>query len=586
MVGLIRSRLYESPEIDALGLDSLRSSAGDVIDATAAKAWDENPTVLLDRALRRSKHDETYTNEFGIEVPNEFYEPSPTLSADEANARFGITDKAGKVHLKWDSPVKEGLARELHDLKRTELLREDTLNRSPGGFGLGVAQFGVGLAVTAIDPINVASAFVPVVGPAKYAALIGKAASPLAKFGIRAGVGAAEGAVGAALVESIVYPLAQSEQRDYDAVDSLMNIGFGVTLGGGLRSFGGLLGDRIFKQVQNISPETHVAAMRSGIAQIVDGRPVDIEAVYRASLLESTYLTSRRADVPPHVFGVADPIDRSFKPTADLKYALVDTVNVDPVVRIGLGTKRDGAVPVHSTREAAEKAAAKIARKDGVQTDVVETSEGFVVRQTIEAQPVRRPDGSVLAFESERAANKFVDRTPAARGRDLAVVPYRADGKPAFAVIENATEAEIRSISARPDAVDFGRGPDNSAGNSLEHSRLLQDQLKARAASSLDRVIKEQMDQIRGVAPEFQQAIANVKARVAAAPSTRTDAESLPVLERELADLENDIANLLKVGDISEAEAKHIAEADLDIEAAQKAARQYELVAACILGNP
>lgn len=586
MVGLIRQRIYDAPEVDALGVDSFTESSGEVLAATAGATFNTNPATLLYRwGEREGRYNEPFIyDEMGNEQPSPLYVPTPMLSAEEANDRYGIGDQ-----LKWDQPVREGIAQELHKLKREELRRMDILSRSPGGFGLGVAQFGVGLAVSALDPINVASAFVPVVGPARYGAMLAKASGAGGRFAVRAGVGATEGALGAALVEPLVYGLAQSEQQEYDALDSLMNVGMGIGLGGGLRSIGGVFADRItgqFRKIVNTIPnETHVGAMNSTIAQIVEGRPVDVEAVFRASLLESTHLTSRRTDIPKHVFGYADPIDPTFKP-APMAYNLVDTIDVDPVVRIGLGTKRDGSVPVHPTREAAEKAAAKISRKDGVDTDVIETADGFVVRSVAEAKPVRNPDGTVLTFPNERAAQKFIDRTPSAQGRALDIVPHRADGKASFAIVENANDAELNAIKARPDAVDWSRGPDYSAAGALERDAYLQGQLKDRATASLDRAVKAQVDSMTGIDPEYRQAVANVNARVVAARAIASDSDAIAVLDRELAELEADVNNLVEVGDADPELVAIYKAADDDIASAVRTARQLELTAACIVGNP
>jgi hypothetical protein len=45
--------------------------------------------------------------------------------------------------------------------------------------------------------------------------------------------GVAEGAVGATLLEPIVYGVAQRLQSDYDIYDSFMNVAFGSVLGWG-----------------------------------------------------------------------------------------------------------------------------------------------------------------------------------------------------------------------------------------------------------------------------------------------------------------------------------------------------------------
>ena len=68
-----------------------------------------------------------------------------------------------------DEGIKEGLANLLAERHDERLDFQVTLRRSRGGFGLGAAQFGVALAGSVLDPLNVASAFIPTVGLARGA---------------------------------------------------------------------------------------------------------------------------------------------------------------------------------------------------------------------------------------------------------------------------------------------------------------------------------------------------------------------------------------------------------------------------------
>jgi hypothetical protein len=100
------------------------------------------------------------------------------------------------------------------------------------------------LATNIIDPVNVASAFIPVVGEARGSAMLAKSA--VGSFGravTRAGIGAAEGAVGAAMVEPLIYAGRTELQDDYHMSDSLLNIAFGGALGGGLHVTAGHIAD-------------------------------------------------------------------------------------------------------------------------------------------------------------------------------------------------------------------------------------------------------------------------------------------------------------------------------------------------------
>ena len=119
------------------------------------------------------------------------------------------------------------------------LFFEDIINRGPQGVGVGLAKFGVGLGVSMLDPINVASAFIPVFGQARFASLVARQGFVRA----RAVRGAVEGAVGAALVEPFIGYAASEIQADYGLADSFLNVTFGSIMGGGLHVGGGKLKD-------------------------------------------------------------------------------------------------------------------------------------------------------------------------------------------------------------------------------------------------------------------------------------------------------------------------------------------------------
>lgn len=140
-----------------------------------------------------------------------------------------------------------------------------TLNRSRGGFGLGAAQFGTMLAGSVLDPLNVASAFIPAVGQARMATM----AARFGKSGSRLMAGAIDGAVGAVVVEPLVIGQAYLEQdADYGLMDSFLNVTFGSILGGGLHVGFGKISDRIEKSA--VSQE----ALARAVAQAVTDQPV------------------------------------------------------------------------------------------------------------------------------------------------------------------------------------------------------------------------------------------------------------------------------------------------------------------------
>src|SRR5690349_17566718 len=88
--------------------------------------------------------------------------------------------------------------------KQAEQRRQEILSRSEGSGSSAAGRFAITLAANFLDPISVGTAFVPVMAPSKYAALVAKAGSAAGRAGVRAGVGALEGVAGAALVEPFI----------------------------------------------------------------------------------------------------------------------------------------------------------------------------------------------------------------------------------------------------------------------------------------------------------------------------------------------------------------------------------------------
>ena len=164
-----------------------------------------------------------------------------------------------------ENGITEGLANLLSERHDRRENFKFTLNRSRGGFGLGAAQFGTMLAGSLLDPLNVASAFIPAVGQARMATM----AARFGKTGSRLMAGAIDGAVGATVLEPLVIGQAYLEQdADYGLMDSFLNVTFGSVLGGGLHVGFGKISDRI--EASRVSDE----ALARSVAQAVTDQPV------------------------------------------------------------------------------------------------------------------------------------------------------------------------------------------------------------------------------------------------------------------------------------------------------------------------
>ena len=284
-------------------LENIEAPYSDVLGASMSDALINSPTSALFRMLELDRASDPKPPPTSIPLETEIGAPPgpgvvpPLVPADEARTRLkqeGL-EKDLKVP---DIGIRSAALDILITRKLEEKRRRDVLSRGPSGVLPTVGTFSAGVVASMFDPLNVASAFVPVVGPTRYAAMVARAGS---RVGVRAGVGAVEGAAGAALVEPIVLAAASQEQADYDITDSLLNMAFGTVLGGGLHVGVGAAADAVarrrgWQQAQATDPlpqiletvpqETREAALRTGVAQAMSGRQVDIEPIVQPVLSE------------------------------------------------------------------------------------------------------------------------------------------------------------------------------------------------------------------------------------------------------------------------------------------------------------
>lgn len=280
MTGFIFSPTPENQTLRRFGHDLLPSTFGETLRAT----FDDpqlRPTELLETqaAVNLEAADETPADERrrllleaqrrvqgdAPEVTLFQRERSRLLSVEEAKERF--------PSLEFKEPVRERVAQILAKQKREEAIRKDIIDRGPRGIGTLAAQLGVSLVATATDPVNVASAFVPVVSQARFAGLVARTGLTRARLS----KGIIEGAVGNALLEPVVGGLSRAQQLDYEMSDALINIALGGLLGGGLHVTGGKISDFVSSR----SPAEREAALRTSVAQAAQGKRVNIDPIVR-----------------------------------------------------------------------------------------------------------------------------------------------------------------------------------------------------------------------------------------------------------------------------------------------------------------
>jgi hypothetical protein len=212
------------------GYDQYKMNLFESLGAVAKDNWNFNPVMSL------LNYSDLYDARKKSQFVNDIKVNRQELNKEYAN--IGLYFEQDEYQSVVDIMVRE---------KNQERARQSVMARGPegswnplsGGFYVGAAKFTTGLATSFLDPINIAASFIPVYGQARFAKTVAKVGFTQA----RAIRGAVEGAVGATLVEPIVYGVAKSLQSDYDLYDSFLNVTFGTILGSGLHVGAGRLKD-------------------------------------------------------------------------------------------------------------------------------------------------------------------------------------------------------------------------------------------------------------------------------------------------------------------------------------------------------
>ena len=246
-------------------LDDVATGQFDAAEAAFDQAMFENPTSAVRRIgeLNRAEQGAVISPAYpAYGIQERRAEPeTPLLTAEQARAR--IKEEGLELAVE-DSGIRAGALDILIERKREEVKRKLILDNAPAS--TIPVQLLAGFGASVLDPINVASAFVPIVGEARYASMLARAGTSVAaRAAARAQVGAIEGAVGAAMVEPLVLYASAQDQADYGAVDSLLNVAFGSVLGGGLHSAGGYFSDvRRGTLLDGVKAETPAAQVTAG----------------------------------------------------------------------------------------------------------------------------------------------------------------------------------------------------------------------------------------------------------------------------------------------------------------------------------
>lgn len=268
----------------------------------------------IDRAINAIGY-----GEMGEAVPV----PTPSPMLDPATANKLYAPEGVKI---WDKPVSEGLAQVVGKQKSLDVQRQGILSRYADNTGIVPRTF-TGAAAFVLDPVNLATTFIPGIGEEAILAKLGYAGARSAPFAARAGArvvaGFTAGAAGQAPLSALRYGSSQEEGGDYDLRQAALDMATGGALNAAAHAVvAGPLGD-LFKAwrgrgaagaaveegaralppdpILEAPPQTRYAAMGTAVSQIAEGRMVDTVPIFdeigARSTAEEAMLKQQHAEV-------------------------------------------------------------------------------------------------------------------------------------------------------------------------------------------------------------------------------------------------------------------------------------------------
>lgn len=294
---------------------------------------DEVEIAAVTNTIRR------VTDERRTQLENFAQENVQSGAAESVDA---LNERYAGMGVTFDYPMSADQAEATVAARRAEMIREAIIAKSPGGVAQGVGMFGAGLVAMATDPLEVASMFIPVVGPAEKAFLISK----LGRVGGRIAVGAIEGGVGQAITEPIYYGMSRQLQLDYTMSDSLLNVGLGFAFGGAIGSVAGVMARRaegapVGERVRAADVDALAVSEGMTAARLFDaGREINsmqaaVRSVIDVKLMAETAIRQFANDAPVDVGPVS--VLNPLRSSTAMPQAPADTVRGGDVVARGGG---------------------------------------------------------------------------------------------------------------------------------------------------------------------------------------------------------------------------------------------------------
>lgn len=434
-VPLLQPRQNENPYSWEQGRHYAESGVGETLGAASEDAWYYSPFSSL---IRRGEDFEAEGKQFEQDYGLDFGEDTNTYEEPRLSEKEWRDTVNYREGLQFPDGVHPNIAKLYADRYDERQARQKILDNAPEGFLMSSGIFMTELLTSSLDPINLATAFVPVLGATSR--FTGGAATVAAK---RFGTGFAGAAATTALTEPLVLSQSMREQSDYTANDVLLSIAFGGLLGGSINAGVGAWRDvrgknkdsetsettstdtptptpkeniKYESPVVGVDPQGHLNVLRIAMAQMEDGRKVDVLPAIKVEQ-HNTARKSASTTTPKTFIPVVNEegVKRSF-PNQRAAKRWVD------------GMKKHGDI------------------KSDKEVSIRENSDGtFSIVKSTTAHFEPDSNGKVKIYNSKREANAAKKK---ADGSHVVEIPHNGKGK-RYAVLVGASDADAKNIMGK-----------------------------------------------------------------------------------------------------------------------------------------
>lgn len=214
---------------------------------------------------------------------------SPMMDPTEYNRRYAPPDTTI-----GDKPMPESVAQYLGAQKFADIQRDEIIRRNESQHNWAT-NLGTGMVSFMVDPTNVAATFLPGIGEESVMAAAGRVGITglTARIGARAVAGASGGALG--MVPLTAAELTASNltgANDYDLRSAFRDMMMGAATGALIHSgilgtarevgvkFGWMNPDEAQRFSMSQNPLVKADAMKAAVAQVAEGKPVDVQPVF------------------------------------------------------------------------------------------------------------------------------------------------------------------------------------------------------------------------------------------------------------------------------------------------------------------